>query len=42
VAGDFPDGNFALMLTCEQLRYVVNTQWVNKKYYHPFLHDDLY
>ena len=25
-----------------KLRYVVNTQWVNKKYYHPFLHDDLY
>ena len=31
-AGSFPDGNFALMLICAQLRHVAGTQWGNKKY----------
>ena len=32
VVGTFPDGNSALMLVCARLRYVVGTQWGNKKY----------
>lgn len=30
--GTFLDGNSALMPICAQLRYVVGTQWRNKKY----------
>jgi transposase-like protein len=32
VVGSFPDGNSALMLVCDRLRYVANSQWGNKKY----------
>ena len=32
VVGSFPDGNYALMLVCAQLRHVAGTQWGNKKY----------
>ena len=32
VVGCFPDGNSALMLVCARLRYVVGTQWGNKKH----------
>ena len=28
----FPDGNSALMLVFERLRYIAGTQWGNKKY----------
>lgn len=31
VVGSFPDGISALMLVCARLRYVVGTQWENKK-----------
>lgn len=32
VVGCFPDGNSALILVCARLRYVVGTQWGNKKH----------
>lgn len=32
VVNTFPDGNYPLILVCARMRYIVGTQWGNKKY----------
>ena len=32
VVGTFPDGQSALMLVCARLRYVISSNWGNKRY----------